>query len=131
MAMTPTDPKQQGTPRPWETIGATRIWKTGRPGGAVCIIANPECRSSSDFQEVDPGDDRWDEAMANAALIVAAVNAHDIGLKLAEAVLARIESETMAGCDCDVLKEPPMECSQCHGTTRLARTFLREAGGKG
>jgi hypothetical protein len=57
------------TPGPWETVGATRVWKTGEVGGAVCILAEPEIKTSSDFKEVYPTSERWTEAMANARLI--------------------------------------------------------------
>lgn len=60
------------TPGPWERIGATRVWKTGKNGGAIAIIAEPHCIMSNDIHAVDIGSKRWDEAMANARLIAAA-----------------------------------------------------------
>jgi hypothetical protein len=60
------------TPGDWSTVGATRVWRTGEGGGAICIVAEPEIKTSSDFREVDPGSERWDEAMSNAAFITAA-----------------------------------------------------------
>ena len=60
------------TPGPWETVGAKYIWKTGDVGGAVAIIAEPECESSNDFRPVRIASERWEEAMANARLIAAA-----------------------------------------------------------
>lgn len=64
--------KAQHTPGPWESIGATGIFRMGENGGAVAIIAEPECRYSSDIHRVEIGSKRWDEAMANARLIEAA-----------------------------------------------------------
>jgi len=56
----------------WERVGGSRIWQPGEGGGAVCIIAEPECRFSSDIQEVRVGSSRWSEAMQNGQLIEAA-----------------------------------------------------------
>jgi len=79
----------KATPRPWETVGATRIWKTGKVGAAVAIIAEPECENSNDFQEVSVTSPRWGEAMANAELIVRAVNAYS-ALEVMKIALRRI-----------------------------------------
>lgn len=65
------------TPGPWETVGATKIWKTGEDGAAIAIVAEPECKNSGDFRELDLGSPRWDEGMANAEFIVRACNIHD------------------------------------------------------
>ena len=65
------------TPGPLEIVGATRLWILDEPGGAVCIIANPDCPTSADFQEVRLKDARWKEAMANADRLMLCWNSHD------------------------------------------------------
>lgn len=60
------------TPGPWMQFGARYVWKTGEAGGAVCIIAEPECADSTCFKRVEIDSPRFDEAMANARLIAAA-----------------------------------------------------------
>lgn len=69
---TETTSKVGHTPGPWETTGAKYVWKRGETGGAIAMIAEPECATSSDFEVVEISSRRWDEAMANARLIAAA-----------------------------------------------------------
>lgn len=98
--------KAKHTPGPIETVGATRIWSQK---GAIAIVAEPECKDSSDFSEVKIGSPRWKEAMANADRILACWNGCE-GIKNPEAVrdlLKVLQSELEA------LKEDIRESGAC------------------
>ena len=91
------------TPGPWETVGAKYIWKTGDVGGAVAIIAEPECESSNDFRPVRIASERWEEAMANARLIAAAPAQHNPRRRLSQSPFdhsRRDVDQVVVGNDC-------------------------------
>jgi hypothetical protein len=68
------------------------IWKTGADGGAVAIMADPECENSGDIKPVTIHSQRWDEAMANIDLIVTAVNSHAALIEALEETLLCLKS---------------------------------------
>lgn len=75
------------SPWPWDTVGATRIWHTGKDGCAVAMIAEPEVQTSADFAEIDLRSKRWSEGMRNAEFIAASP------LWLARAVVDLVEAK--------------------------------------
>lgn len=71
--------KAKHTPGPWEIVGASQVVKFGEDWACIAEISNP--RSESEKQKnsrahiharVEIGDDRFNEACANARLIAAA-----------------------------------------------------------
>lgn len=100
---TKTMTNQKHTPGKLESVGATKIWIMGRVGGAVCIVAEPECKSSIDFTEVSLSSKRWDEAMANAARLIECWNSHD-ALLAENARLRKALSEMVELFDCNIVE---------------------------
>ncbi len=64
------------TPIPWER-DATHIFTTGEPGANVCSVSSPRKSDFVEYTRLEIGDPDFNEAMANAAFIVQAVNNHD------------------------------------------------------
>ncbi len=68
------------TPIPWER-DATHIFTTGEPGANVCSVSSPRKSDFVEYTRLEIGDPDFNEAMANAAFIVQAVNSHKALLK--------------------------------------------------
>lgn len=76
------------TPLPWTAITPTLICHVGEDAAAVAIVADPEAATTSDFKRADLFSPRFDEACANSALIVKAVNCHQELVDALKALLA-------------------------------------------
>jgi hypothetical protein len=77
-----------------ESVGATKLWITGKVGGAVCVISDPYCPTSSCFREVKFGSKRWDEAMGNAERLMLAWNCHDELVEALRGIIAVADRKT-------------------------------------
>lgn len=64
------------TPRPWLRAGKY-VWKSGKKNANVCACGEPHKGDFVDYTELSISSPDFEEAQANAALIVRAVNAHD------------------------------------------------------
>ena len=74
------------TPRLWEQLG-TIIYRTGHDGAVICQMVEPFGRYI-EAKPLELGSKGWDLQMANAQLIVTAVNSHADLLEACEAALA-------------------------------------------
>lgn len=108
-----------------ESVGATRLWVLGEGGGAVAIVAEPECRNSNDFHEVDILSPRWKEAMANAERLRVAWNSYDADKEVIKALTEalRRNSNSFDGID-HCWCEPDQMFEHCEACL-LARAALK------
>lgn len=65
------------TPRPWKQNGSVIWGGKGETAANICAISEPRATRYVQYTELSIGSKDGDEAWANAALIVRAVNAHD------------------------------------------------------
>ncbi len=78
----------KATPGQLERVGGSMLWVTGEDGAAVALIAEPECKNSSDIRPLELGSKRHKEAYANVAKIMALWNVAPQTRKVIEAAAA-------------------------------------------
>lgn len=96
------------TPGPWEQYSNV-IVKFGEIGGAVCLVAEPECTTTGDVTPINwMRSKRRDEASANARLIIAApdmLEACKLALKRLERLGAEDDMDTAGPCPaCEAIR---------------------------
>ena len=66
------------TPTPWKITGATLVYSNGsETGGTVCVCGEPRETTVVEYRRTEPWKPGFEEAAANAAFIVKAVNSHE------------------------------------------------------
>jgi hypothetical protein len=86
----------KATRRPWRRDGRI-VWKSGDGNANVCAVGEPHKGDFVGYMELAIGSPDADEAFANAALIVMAVNLHDdliVALRSTLSLLKCFTSET-------------------------------------
>ncbi len=64
------------TQLPWET-SSRHVFSSGFDGANICSMSSPRKSDFTEYIPLDIGDPDFNEAIANAAFIVQAVNSHD------------------------------------------------------
>ncbi len=120
------------TPTPWKQH-ADVVYS---PGGkaTICAVSNPRGSKYIEHVEVNPYDEGWAEAMANAAFIVKAANCHDDLHEALTLLLSALE-RTAANFRHAVRGRPVRDMAETLAEGRRAeekaRAALAKAEGKG